>query len=217
MTGFISTSELGRRQWWGFTDLGPNQIPPQPYYTVLTDRADGVSLWFLTFQTGQNVPNYLDQLGTIAIITPNLNKFRDLGYGKVPTYSLFPGVGTVYADYMQVYYPENEPWLSNMPQGYAARLFVRSAVLGVEIFADNDPLYTAFGDQSQVTSPMIYALPQSGQTGFGQTFRQISWSDNTHATGPTAFVGWKAWTITQTPNPPNVNSMANLSNPKADV
>lgn len=217
MSGYLNFDQYSRRQWWGFTDLGPIQIPPQPFYTILTDRSTG-AYWYLTFQTGQLVPNYLDQLGTIAIITPSLsNTLRDVGYGHVPTYALFPGIGSSYAAYAQLYLPENEPWLEGMPQGYAARLFVRNSVLGAEIFAENDPLYTSFGDQSQIVSAPIFALPQTANVGFGSAFRRLFWSTNTTVLAPIGFVAWENWVITQTPNPPRVNSAANLSNPKADV
>jgi hypothetical protein len=91
--------------WYGFTDLGPIQIPVVPQFIMMTDRADGVTLWWLTFDTTVSYP---DGLGTIAVTTTS------------------PPFGFPY----QTFGPYDGPYL-NGDAGFA-KLFVRGGTLGVD-------------------------------------------------------------------------------------
>jgi hypothetical protein len=211
-----------KRQWWGWTNLGPIQIPPQPEYQVFIDRADNTTKWYLTFDPAQVYP---DGLGTIAVTTVLPAIVGKGGYAAFqrlraqfgtadPTQPIFPlGASTPNQPIFE------EPYISNMPQGFSGKLFVRGGTLGVDIFTADGPARTQSQvmdrvlGQTNANGELIFAMPLNGLVGFGNHFRRIIWKGDI-ATG---FVSWSDWLVTQTPNPPNVNSAANLFNPKADV
>lgn len=41
----MTTPYERRRQWWGYTNIGPVQIPPNPQIMVLTDRVTSIQHW----------------------------------------------------------------------------------------------------------------------------------------------------------------------------
>lgn len=90
------------KMWWGYADMGPIQIPPLPYYIILTDRADG-KLWQLSFN--------------VATASPD-------GFGYISINDALPTTPD-----KQVYPAFEEPFLSNSPR---TRLIIRGGILGVE-------------------------------------------------------------------------------------
>lgn len=184
-------SGADRRQWWGYTDIGPVQIPAAPYYIVLTDRADGITLWYLTFDTTQY-------------------PFPD-GYGLVAISTTVPKIGGGYAANLLTFTPYNEPYIGNMPTGYTGQLFVRSGDLGLNIQAENDPEYAPIQGTSNQANFGVFALPQNALVGFGNPSRQLIFSKGS-LRPISGFVAWIPWDVTQTPNPAPVVSNPPFSN-----
>jgi hypothetical protein len=111
--------------WYGFTDFGPIQIPPTPMYLSLTDRADGVTQWWLTYSLTPPGP---DGLGYIAI-------------NSAPPPFGYPSV--TFAPYGEPYFPGSNG---------AKRLIVRGAQLGAEIIVP--PLMVRDEGQEQIYARM---------------------------------------------------------------
>jgi hypothetical protein len=59
--------QFGRVTWSGYTDMGRIRIPPLPKYIALTDRADGVTVWYLQHNITSPPNPTLDGLGFISI------------------------------------------------------------------------------------------------------------------------------------------------------
>lgn len=50
---------------YGYTDLGPVVIPPKAQWFILTDRADGVTEWLLSYNSGLERATTTDTLPTV--------------------------------------------------------------------------------------------------------------------------------------------------------
>jgi len=104
----------GRPRWWyGWSDLGPIQIPVLPPYIVLTDRADG-TLWLLTWNATNQPP--VDGLGYVSI--------RNDGLPTGPR--------------VQTYGPFDGPTVGSVKGNVAVRLFVRGGFLGYDYQTGNE-------------------------------------------------------------------------------
>lgn len=91
--------------WYGYTDMGPIQIPPLPRHIILTDRDGSGAKWWLTF---------------------NLSPTTSDGFGYVSISSTLPPSGQESITYAAF----NEPYIP-LSSG-VARLIVRGGYLGVD-------------------------------------------------------------------------------------
>ncbi len=95
-----------RRHVAGYTDMGRIRIPPLPYGTVLTDRADG-TLWLLTHTQSLPGPDGEGYFSITDVIPRSVNT-------------------RVYAAY-------DEPPVESQPN---MRVIIRNGSLGVEVPVD---------------------------------------------------------------------------------
>jgi hypothetical protein len=184
-----------RKQWFGYTNIGTIQIPPPPKYIILTDRADGETLWWLTFDTVQYP--YPDGLGLMGItnvppwpsgIPGDPNNDPTFVAGTWPT-------GTFYGN-TQVYTPYNEPWI-NLPgaavgkYGYLKNVAIRLVVVGGYLGMETIP---ATVGTVQEANQRIFGL--NVYPGFNAPMREVILAMAYPG------MGWQNITVTQTPNPP---------------
>ena len=169
-----------RKQWWGYTDIGAIQIPPNPFYLILTDRADGTQ-WRVAFNTTQ--PSS-DNLGYISITTsfPG-NQIADGTTAPLP----YPYQNCRFFD------AYDEPVLGYMDtaQTTYGRLIVRSGYLGLEVLGVNKQLGVA-----NIVGPLNIINDTAVILGFNQQYDTIILS----VTDP-GWVAWVANVLSQTPNP----------------
>lgn len=140
MTAWI---EGRRRQWYGFTDMGRIQIAPVPRYIVLTDRADSVSLWWLSINTTEFSA---DNLGYISIVS-----------GLPPASKAYTGNIETFAAY-------EEPYFKGIDNGALTRLIVRNGFLGVDVVAPTIPVRAENN---------LRLIATQLNTGFNQPLREL--------------------------------------------
>lgn len=164
-----------RRQWWGFTDIGPVQIPPNPQYLILTDRTTKALWWVFwnasTQQVGIN--SVLPANTTIDGPTTSALTPRVVMYNNPAIYSAF-----------------DEPVIGFFDSQNFARLIVDQSALGFSVEQRNKQLGTA--PQSAPLNIISSIL------GFNGTYATIILS----GTVSNPAVGYTVNTIVQTPNPP---------------
>lgn len=187
-----------RRQWWGFTDIGPIQIPPNPFYIILTDRADGLTQWRVAFNT--TTPSS-DNLGYISITSAfPCNQIAD---GPAPG-QLNPQIRPYQNCHFYDAYDEPVIGFFN-PQTYA-RLIVRNSQLGVEILTVNNQLGVA-----NISAPLNIINDNLTILGFNQQYDTIILS----VTQP-GWIAWVANVLAQTPNPAPYVPQSELGNQQLD-
>jgi hypothetical protein len=188
-----------RRQWWGYTDIGPVQMPPNPQYLILTDRTTG-QLWWVTFVLSPNAP---DGCGFVAISTvlpcnttidgptPNSSTPTPVPYNNC---EIFPAYG--------------EPVLTVLNGATIVRLIVNNGLLGVSQEAVN----VQFGIPN---APPLWVIPQvagyqNPKVGYNGEIVQISFD-------PIApFYTWTCSSITQTASPAPYNPNTNFGSQQID-
>jgi len=181
----MSTPYQHRKRWWGFTNMGAIQIPPNPQPMVLTDRGTGEQ-WWVTFNTSLYPSS--DGYGYVAIqsVLP-CNQVND-----APAPGQLNPRARPYNN-CHFYDAYDEPIIGYLDATHTqyARLIVRNGFLGVDVIAVNPQ--AGWSQQA----PSLDLLPDTGLLGFNGQFDTIILS----ITEP----GWYAWyatTLTQTPNPP---------------
>jgi hypothetical protein len=198
-------SGADRRQWWGYTDIGPIQIPPNPQYLILTDRNDGVTLWWVTFNNPGSPPGGFVSVKSTLPADPPIDR---------PTKNAQDPRPFVY-DNCALWPAYGEPVLGVIDGNYFARIFVRGGTLGVS----REQFNPSFGYTWAAPLYLIQTVlnPVNPKLGYNGEYVQLILDITVNGTPSAPTYAWIPYTLTQTPNPAPVNSMANLSNPGADV
>jgi hypothetical protein len=163
-----------RKQWWGFTNVGPIQIPPNPQYLILTDRTTGTQYWVFwnaaTQQVGINTALPANPIADGPTTGPN-------------------DPGPVAYNNPAYYDAWDEPVLGFFDDTNFARLIIDTAYLGISI----EQLNRQFG--STPNAPKLNIIPRI--LGFNGTFATIILG----GTAALPSIGYDVNTLTQTPNP----------------
>ena len=186
-----------RRQWWGYTDMGPIQIPPNPQYMVLTDRTTGTQYWVTWAESVTNPsPNGFGYVAINTALPGNQINTPPTG-GPTPT----PPQNYNNCQFFDAF---DEPVIGYLdgPNGMiiSARLIIDNGYLGVDV-----EQLSKQGGRGLTAAPLTLIQKLLAYT---REYVTIILS----VTDP----GWYAWvptTLTQTPNPPPYNGMVNANYP----
>jgi hypothetical protein len=138
-----------RRQWWGFTDMGPIQTPANPINLILTDRTTGTQYW----------------------VTLNLTTNSSDGFGYIAINSTLPSISRGPYRSIVTYDAFDEPIISNQ-NGTISRLIIDNGYLGVDVTQIN-------AQQSILNAPPLYLNNDTGLEGFNTELAQIILSIST--------------------------------------
>jgi hypothetical protein len=184
----MGTQRPTRRMWWGYTDMGRIQIPPNPKYLILTDRTSS-KLWWVTF----NAPGASDGFGYVALNDKfPCNSYIDgasNGPRTVPSPKAYNNCA--------IYDAYAEPVIGFLNPSTFVRLIVDNGFLGVSV----EQVKAQIG--ADPISPPIVLIQDTGTLSFNQELVTIILDANT---SPLSYLVWVPSTITQTPNPSPVQT-----------
>lgn len=180
------TNPYHKKQWWGYTDIGPVQIPPNPQYLILTDRGTG-TLWWVTL----NLASGGTRRVAINSAFPCHTTIDGIGNGQnKPTPKVYNNCNLFDAF--------AEPVVGFVDAQTLVRLIVRDGQLGVSV----EPVNRQLGTDPQ--APPLILIPDTGILGFNQVYATIIL--DTVAANNGTYVVWVPATLTQTPNPSPVQT-----------
>lgn len=171
------------RLWYGWTDLGPTQIPVNPPFIQLTDRTTG-QLWWLSFNTTQHfqVPSNGDGLGYISINSAS----PPPGQPKV--------VFNAYEEpWFTISNAGNDPANQGVLYNARYRLIVDNSILGAEVVPQ-----PPYGGQTDGGQAQIYAR----QGCFNCPSRSIILASDQSSPGNMNF----GWVVYIDPGPPIITA-----------
>jgi hypothetical protein len=183
------TNPWHKKQWWGFTDIGPIQIPPNPQYLILTDRGTGTLYW-ITFNTSIASP---DGFGYVAINTvfPCNTNIDAPTTGQIDPQARTFNNCVVYDAY-------SEPIIGHVDDLNFVRLIVRNGTLGVSIEQKNRQM------GYDPNTPPLNLVQDTGILGFNGEYVTLILDISTATNG--TYAVWEPNTLTQTPNPSPVQT-----------
>jgi hypothetical protein len=186
----MGTQRPTRRMWWGYTDIGRIQIPPNPKYLILTDRTTG-KLWWVTF----NAPSGTgDGFGYVALNDKFPCNSNIDGASNGPRTIPLP---KVYNNCV-IYDAYDEPVLGMADSQTIVRLIVDNGFLGASV----ETLKNQAG--SAPLAPPVVLIQDTGITGFNAEQVTIILDILTATNG--TYLVWKPSTLTQTSNPSPVQT-----------
>lgn len=188
-----------RRRWWGYTDIGSIQFPPNPQYIILTDRTTG-QLWWLTFTINPNAPDGCGFVSINSTLPCNTNTDRPTSGQNDPR--VFPRNNCV------VYDPGSEPILTFLDDSTLVRIMIDNGILGVSVESFNKQMGTP-------QAPPIYIIPQiagyvNPTVGYNGEIVLLLYNPQA------PFYTWQCQQITQTPNPPPYVPQQNFPSQQVD-
>src|ERR1700675_927294 len=121
----MGTQRPTRRLWWGYTDIGRIQIPPNPKYLILTDRDTG-QLWWVTFNKTLASSDGFGYIAINSVFPCNSNiDGASNGPRTIPPPKVYNNC-VIYDAY-------DEPVIGFLDAVNFVRLFVRGGVLGASV------------------------------------------------------------------------------------
>lgn len=170
-----------RKQWWGYTDIGPIQIPPNPQYLVLADRDTG-QLWWVNYDPASGlvgINNVLPCNSPVDQPRPGQINPTPKNYSNCVVYDAF-----------------DEPIIGYLDMQNFFRMCIRSGVLGVSFESANPQMGT-------IGAMPLNLLPTNGILGLNQAYAVLMLAPGASSPVSASFwVGYTVYTLTQTPNPP---------------
>lgn len=183
----MATQRPYRKMWWGYTDMGAIQIPPNPKYLILTDRTTG-KLWWLTFNAPSGTSDGFGYVGINDQLPCKSSQRDGANNGKLKPVPVTYNNCVVFDAY-------GEPLLGMQDSATLVRLIVDNGLLGVSLDTFNPQIGL------DPNAPTITVMQDTGILSFNQEYVTIILSKTT----PGAYA-WVPTTLIQTPNPSAVQT-----------